>query len=48
MDQDSKKEAKAFVDKYFPVKQPNPKLSDVLGDLFPTNSHQVFSVHTSF
>lgn len=36
--EDSKKAAKAFVDKYFPLKpqqQHHPKFSDVLSDLFP-------------
>lgn len=42
MEDSSKKAAKAFVDKYFPVKQPTSKFPDVLSDLFPPNSQQDF------
>jgi len=38
---DSKRAAKAFVDQYFPVKERNPKSSDVLGDIFPPRSMKV-------
>lgn len=37
---DNKKAAKAFVDKYFPVKQPSTKSPDVLSDLFPPKTQQ--------
>ncbi|ONK76870.1 uncharacterized protein A4U43_C02F710 [Asparagus officinalis] len=38
--EDNKKAAKAFVDNYFPVKQPKSRFPDVLNDLFPPNSQQ--------
>ncbi|XP_020268367.1 uncharacterized protein LOC109843815 [Asparagus officinalis] len=31
---DGKRAAKAFVDQYFPVKEPNSKPADIFGDLF--------------
>lgn len=37
---ESKKAAKAFVDQYFPVRDPNPKSSNVFGDLFSPNSNK--------
>jgi len=39
--EDSKRAAKAFVDQYFPVKEPNPKAGDVFGDLFSPSSKKV-------
>ncbi|KAJ6806831.1 uncharacterized protein M6B38_105805 [Iris pallida] len=38
--EENKKAAKSFVDKYFPVKQPNPLKSDILDGIFPPKNHQ--------
>ncbi|KAJ6809033.1 uncharacterized protein M6B38_373675 [Iris pallida] len=40
MEEKNKKAAKSFVDKYFPVKQPNPLKSDILDGIFPPKNHQ--------
>lgn len=37
---ESKKAAKAFVDQYFPVRNPNPKSTDVFGELLSPNTRK--------